>query len=160
MPKMIGGDDSSNKRCLGSTVCKWQFSQKSGISSRIFGRNSPKLLKFGNFNFFKLCFLGNFPSLPILAKSSDSWKNFVFLPKQPFLELTCPIKVNMCFSFSTMNSWFCPKVRILRRVICYTDHTPKSRFTLIVKTVKKPILFWAISRHFRPNSFHWPLNSQ
>ena len=78
------GGDNSNKRCLSSTVCKWKSFQKSRIANQIFCENSPKSTNSRNFIFITSCFPGNF------FKSPDSWKNFAFLLKQPFLELTPP----------------------------------------------------------------------
>ena len=66
-------------------MSSWKF----GILSQDFGRHCPKTPKLPE-NLtsilrvsWKISQVSWFP-----AKSSDSWKNFVFLPKKPFLELT------------------------------------------------------------------------
>ena len=84
--------DNSNKRFLSRTVLKWKLSRKSWISSRLFVRKIPpnnlkipdiltSLLRVSR----KIFQVSRFP-----AKSSDSRKIFIFLPKQTFLELTPP----------------------------------------------------------------------
>ena len=88
----LTGGDSSNKRCLSSTMCKWQSSQESGISSRIFnGRNFPKNSKIPEIltsllsvsqKIFKV---SRFP-----AKSWDSWKKCCFSPKTDPLSVDTP----------------------------------------------------------------------
>ena len=89
---VFNGGWHSNKRCLGNTVCNWKLSRKFGISSRFFRRHSrknfklPEVLTTLSHVSPKILWGSRFP-----AKCSDSRKNFVFLPKQAFLELSPPV---------------------------------------------------------------------
>lgn len=85
-----GRGDNSIKRCLSGIMTKSKFSRNSGISSRIFGRDSQNTGKSQTSKILTSCLPEKFPSLLIPAKPSHSRKNFVFLTKQAFLELTSP----------------------------------------------------------------------
>ena len=104
----MGGDDS-NKLCLNRTVCKQKSSQKSEISSQIFGRHSQKNLKPPKI-WTSLLPVSRKSSLAswFPAKSSDSWKNFFFLPKQPLSELSpLLIKEHKNYAVHTLGSHVC-----------------------------------------------------
>ena len=85
--------DTSNKSCLSSTVCKKSTSEN--LEYRLenyFGSLFPKSLGL-SIIFSPLLHVSwkNFQVSQFLAKSSDSQRNFVFLQKQPFFELTPPV---------------------------------------------------------------------
>ena len=65
-------------------MCKWKSSQKSGISSRIFGRHFQRISKFPKFLSYYLVFPGKFPkSVEGPATLSDSSRILFFSRNSP-----------------------------------------------------------------------------
>ena len=83
------GGDSSNKCCLSRTMCKQKSSKKNwNIIPNFWETFLKKSQTSQNFTFITSCLPENFPILLIPSKVFRFSEEFVFLPQQPFLELT------------------------------------------------------------------------